>query len=209
MPLVTGNSGRTPRPDEQRGRPRDVAGLTAELRGADPQQRRWAARDLAGEAAAAAALCDQLEVEPEASVQEAILTALVDIDDESVPWRLADLLASDDAELRNAVIEALGQMGPRAEPAMAEKLDHADPDLRLFAVNALHGIDGPETRALLVRVLREEPEVNVCAAAAEVLIDVGADEALPALRGLPGRFPDHEFMTFLAETAAARLNDVG
>ena len=59
-----------------RGFPRHVDGLVAQLRGGDAEQRRWAVRDLTGHPQAAAALGAQLLVERDAAVREAIFLAL-------------------------------------------------------------------------------------------------------------------------------------
>lgn len=50
-----------------RGFPRHVDGLVAQLRGGDAEQRRWAVRDLTGHPQAAAALGAQLLVERDAA----------------------------------------------------------------------------------------------------------------------------------------------
>jgi hypothetical protein len=57
----------------------------------------------------------------------------------------------------------------------------------------------------LLHVLRHEPEVNVVAAAIEVLSEVGKPDHLPALRHVVKRFPDEPFIQFAADTAVHRI----
>jgi hypothetical protein len=54
-------------------------------------------------------------------------------------------------------------------------------------------------------VLEEESHVNVCAAAVDVLTDVGDEEAVPALLALKRRFADEPFMTFAVDMAVRRI----
>ena len=65
----------------------------------------------------------------------------------------------------DATISALGRVGPKAEPATLELLDHWDPMVRLAACEALAEIAGPEARAKLEKAAAN-PELAEAAQAA-------------------------------------------
>lgn len=93
---------------------------------------------------------------------------------------LIPLLGSDDARLRNLVVDIIGRIGPVAVPRMTEALYDADKEMRKFAVDSLKGIKTPETEDPLIKALSDE-DVNVAAAAAEALGAVGTQRSVPHL----------------------------
>jgi len=97
----------------ERAHPRDAQGLLTQLREGDIEQRRWAARDLAGQHTAVVAMGERLLAEPEPRVREALFTTLTGMPTEATVTVLLPLLRSEDASLRNGAIEALAAM-PRA-----------------------------------------------------------------------------------------------
>ena len=129
---------------------------TAELGSADASVRRQAAREMLHCADAGAMLIDRLMREQDLSVREAILTALVQLDDPAVVRELAGCLGSEDSALRNEVIEALRDLAAsedRADalpPVLKSLLDDPDPDLRIFAVNILESARYPDLERWLL-----------------------------------------------------------
>lgn len=172
---------------------------------ADPAQRRGAAHALGGRADAVAALAGRLAREADASVREALLTALVRTGNAEAARSLTPLLASEDVGLRNGVIESLQQM-PAAVvmPEVAPLLQSEDSDLRIFATQLVGRLPHPERLPLLTGVLERDPQVNVCLAAVEALMEIGRPDALPSLERLAVRFPDDPFVAFSVD-AARRL----
>ena len=67
-------------------------------------------------------------------------------------------------------------------------------------------LPGERATALLDDVLLREMDVNVCAAAVDVLAEVGTVEALPALRTCAQRFPESPFLIFAIQVAADRIS---
>jgi HEAT repeat protein len=184
---------------------RDLAGLLAQLRDPDPQQRRWGARDLADHPQAATALADRLQHEPDLGVREAIFTTLEKLAGPVTAVALLPLLRSEDAGLRNGAIEALAAMPEATAPQLDALLADADADVRLFAVNLLADLRHPQVPAWLERVLRDETAPNVVAGAIEVLAEVGTSALLPALEGARQRFSDDPFIGFAADIAGERM----
>ena len=56
-----------------------------------------------------------------------------------------------------------------------------------------------------VEILATESQANVCAAAVEVLAEVGGPELLPALAECAARFPDDPFLAFAVQVASERI----
>ena len=189
----------------EREHPRDLAGLLAQLGSGDAEQRRWAARDLAPHPEASAALGRQLLKEADSSVRQSLFTSLATHGGSSAVEALLPLLRSEDAELRNGAIEVLASLPEAVAPRVGALLKDADPDVRIFTVNLLGELRHPQVRQWLLAALQQDAEVNVVAAAIEVLAEVGQPEDLPALTAVQKRFGGDAFIGFAAEMAAERV----
>lgn len=184
---------------------RDQAGLLRQLADPQPQVRRHAARDLAAHPDAAEALGRALAAEADAAVREALFTSLTSLASEPAAQALVPLLRSEDAALRNGAIEALAGMPAAAAACMDRLLTDVDADVRIFAVNLLGELRHPEVPRWLGQVLRQDTQVNVVAAAVEVLTEVGSAQELPALRAARERFAGEAFIDFAIELAITRI----
>lgn len=184
---------------------RDLASLLADLTAAEPSVRRAAARGLAAYPEAAMAACDRLEVEGSPSVQAVLFTTLIHLQSPAVAGRLAALLRSDDAPLRNAAIEALQEMPDALAPHFRDLLNDDDSDVRIFAVNILGALRHAKAPEWLGGVVRDDPHVNVCAAAVDALAEMGGPEALEDLDALRHRFQGNVFMEFAIDAAMRRI----
>ena len=184
---------------------RDEDGLIAQLRDPEAGVRRWAARDLAGHGTAAAALGERLMIETDTSVREAIFTSLGGMRTASAVDALLPLLRSEDAGLRNGAIEALSGMPEQVGPRVAALLRDADSDVRIFTVNLLGELRHPQVSNWLTGVLAHDAEVNVVAAAIEVLAETGSPADVAALQAARARFADDPFIGFAADLAIERI----
>ena len=191
--------------DDPGQRRQDWSALLAGLHAAESSQRRQAARSLAAYPQAAAELCARLEVEPAGSVRSVILTSLIGMQSDAVVRGLLPYLRSEDAALRNAVIEALQRLPEALAPHIRSLLEDDDSDVRIFAVNVLGALAHPQAPRWLEAVLRCDPHVNVCAAAVEGLAELGDAASIPPLRGLPARFPGEPFIAFAVQATLARI----
>ena len=191
--------------EDNRHVPRDRAGLLRQLSDDAPDIRRWAALDLAEFPDATEMLCAQLERETAVAVREALLTTLIKIGDGAVVQGLIPLLRSEDAALRNLVIEALQQLPDAVAPHIEAMLQDPDSDYRIFSINVLDNLKHPQAPAWLQDVVQRETNINVCATAVDVLAEVGTPEVIPALSALPERFNDDPFMQFCVQTAIRRI----
>lgn len=184
---------------------RDFRGLLAQLSDPRPVARRWAARDLQDYPEAALSLVERLKIEPEPSVREIILTSLNRLGNPAAIAGLIDCLRSDDAAVRNEVIDAMRQLPDEVAPMMQQLLSDADPDVRIFAVNILESLRHPLVEAWLIEVIEKEPHLNVCATALDLLVEVGTEAAREPLLRIKCRFGTEPYIQFAADLALKRI----
>jgi hypothetical protein len=193
--------------EDERKQERSCADLLVGLSDSNATTRRWAARDLVDCPEGAAALVERLKIETETSVREVILTTLTRLGDPAAIAGLVDCLRSEDAALRNEVVEAMKQLPDEVAPIMHALLNDTDPDVRIFTVNILESLCHPEVEAWLLEVIEKDPHVNVCATAVDLLGEVGTTAALEPLAGLKARFSDDPYIQFAADLALKRINE--
>ncbi|ALV06952.1 HEAT repeat domain-containing protein [Roseateles depolymerans] len=192
-------------PVHAREHARDFAGLTQQLASPDPVQRRHAARDLAALPQASQVLGQALARETDPSVRQALFTSLGTLASAAAVQALIPLLRSEDAGLRNGAIETLSSMPEVVGPSIQHLLRDPDPDVRLFTVNLLGDLRHDEVNAWLCQVLRQDSEVNVVAAAIEVLAETGSGAERAALLEARSRFADDPFIGFATQVALERI----
>lgn len=198
-------------PVQAREHARDFAGLTQQLASTDPIQRRHAARDLAQlrHLPQACQVCQvlgqALARETDPSVRQALFTSLGALASDAAVQALIPLLRSEDAGLRNGAIETLAGLPDVVGPSMQHLLRDPDPDVRLFTVNLLGDLRHDEVNTWLCQVLRQDKEVNVVAAAIEVLAETGSSAERAALLDARSRFADDPFIGFATQVALERI----
>jgi HEAT repeat protein len=176
------------------------------LRNADPDARWRAARALGDWAEAVPPLAAALGAEQVPRVREAMMTALMRIGDQSSVMALLPYLRSQDAALRAAAIEALQALPEAVLPFMASLLGDSETDVRILATELARNMPAADATHLLCGLLENEQHPNVCAAAIEVLAEVGTREALPALAACAERFSATPFLPFAVSVAVARIS---
>jgi HEAT repeat protein len=206
MPIVKQHHPQTVNTDERQS-PRDFAGLIAELENTNPTARRWAARDLAEFPEAAEALVEHFKREDDPSVRDAILATLARLGDSAAVAGLVECLRSEDAAVRNEVIDAMKQLPEEVAPIMGNLLADQDPDVRIFAVNILESLCHPQVEAWLISIIEKDPHVNVCAAALDLLGEVGTSASRSAVEQLKLRFSDEPYICFAANLALKRIDE--
>jgi HEAT repeat protein len=197
VPLIRNDSQNSERPSAAAG----------DLLTTGTLDQRWsAARRLALDPAGVAALASALLSETEPRVREAILTGLARAATPAALEAVIPHLRSDDAGLRTGALDALRAMSAAVAPRLSELLHDPDPDVRVLACELVRQVPGDEASSLLSDVLVTEPDVNVCAAAVEVLAEVGGTEHIDALRHCAGRFPQESFLRFSIEVTLERIS---
>jgi HEAT repeat protein len=191
--------------NEKRVRYRDYDGLRASLKNPNPVARRWAARDLAAYPAAVSDLVNCLGTETESAVREALFVSLTEIGNQEAVKGLVTCLRSEDPALRNEAIDAMRNLPGAVAPIMTDLLVDPDPDVRIFAVNILESLRHPEVEAWLIKVIQEDPHINVCSTAVDLLGEVGSANAREPLEALRRRFADEPYIAFAVDLALKRI----
>jgi HEAT repeat protein len=203
MPFVK----RSPAAPVADNKPDSLASHIASLDGPDGESRWRAARALGGQAEAVPALAAALAREQVPRVREAIMTALMRVGDEASVVTLLPYLRSQDAAQRGAAIEALQALPEALAPFIPRLFADGDSDVRILAAELARNLPAQEaTRALCV-LIQNEQHPNVCAAAIEVLAEVGTADAVPALKACAERFAGTPFVPFAASITIARISN--
>jgi HEAT repeat protein len=194
-------------PTNQPGPPKssDWTTLAPDLRQSDAA-RRWAAARLLGEhPESVPALVEALAQEHDDAVREAILTSLVRIGGVDTAQALLAVLRSDDAALRAGALDALQTMPDAVLPELEALLSDPDVDVRILVTDLARTIPAPEANRLLCRLLDDEHDPNVCAAAVDVLSEIGTPECVPALERCAARFGSEAFLPFAVQVTLQRI----
>jgi len=178
----------------------------AALNSPDAESRWTAARALAGQADAVTALAGALARELTPHVREALMTSLIRIGNAASIEVILPYLRSQDAGARAAAIEALQALPHAIAPFMAALFSDGDSDVRLLATELARNMEASEATRLLCDLIEREHHPNVCAAAIDVLTEVGTDEALPTLEKCAVRFAATPFLPFAISVAMSRIS---
>lgn len=198
MPLIRGKKG---------GASGETSGAQHGALDSPDADSRWAAaRALTGQADAVPALAVALAREPVPRVREAIMTALIRIGNAASIEVILPYLRSQDASVRAAAIEALQALPDAIAPFMPPLLNDGDSDVRLLATELARNMDASEATRLLCELIEREQHPNVCAAAIDVLTEVGTPEALPTLERCAARFAATPFLPFAVSVAMSRIS---
>lgn len=186
---------------------RELSVLIDAIESCDADVRRSAVRELAFYPEAPKILVSCLKRECDASVRELILTSLTRCDSPEIAEELADCLRSEDASLRNEVIEAMKVITVEVEPLMEQLLVDPDPDVRILAVNILESLRHPKVEQWLINIIERDSHVNVCAAAVDLLCELATEKSRPALEVFITKFSDEPYIRFAAELALYRITE--
>ncbi len=201
MPLIRRDAAAPPARSPPAADP--FAGLLASFAG-----ERWAAaRAIGGDPSAVAALEQALLREPDDRVREAIFAALARADTNESAQAVLPCLRSDDANLRTGAVDALRAMPTAAMMVLPDLLADPDADVRLLSCEIARNLPPARATTLLCGLIDQEAEVNVCAAAIDVLAEVGDASALPSLDRCAERFGHEPFLSFAIKATRKRLAD--
>jgi HEAT repeat protein len=198
------------RPAQPPGHPKpSVAAVLAGLGSANPDDRWAAARAAAELPDSAAALAAALPRESDPRVREAMFTSLTRIGTRDSIAGMLPLLRGDDSALRTGALDALRASVIATHELLPDLLNDPDVDVRILSCELARSLPGEEANRILCALLAGETEVNVCAAAIEVLAEVGNQTALPTLAQCGQRFSQIPFLTFAIDLATDRITAAG
>jgi len=167
---------------------------------------RWAAARAVAELPSGVDILGKaLATEAEPRVREAIFTSLARIGTPASAAVAAPYVRSDDSEVRTGALDALRAMPEATAPHLPGLLSDADADVRLLACELVRNQPPEAANQLLATLLAAEPEANVCAAAVEVLAEIGDASVLPVLAQCAARFPEDPFLGFAIGMARDRI----
>jgi HEAT repeat protein len=201
MPLVRKPPGPPPPVTAPGANPASATQSSASLSSGDADERWTAARAAAGQPGAVTALGTALLTESDSRVREAMFTSLSRIATPDAADRLVTLLRSDNANLRAGALDALRILIGGMRELLAQLLADRDTDIRILSCELARGLPAAEATPLLCALLDREDDVNVCAAAIDVLTEVGSSAALPSLAACARKFGDSPFLVFAVKTA--------
>ena len=99
------------------------------------------------------------------------------------------------------------QLPGHVAPIMSALLCDGSSDVRIFAVNVLESLRHPDVESWLLTVIEQDPHVNVCATAVDLLSELGTPQAREPLESLKARFPGEPYIQFAVDLALSRLGD--
>lgn len=190
---------------DTRSATRDLPGLLEQLRSEDAVERRYAALDLRGKEDAVGPLLARLGIETEPVVIDALFDTLIETPGAEVLPGLVALLRSEQPSVRNGACEALVCIGAPAVAHLERVARDPDVDVRQFVVQLLGQIRGAESRGLLEELAHEEADVNVVGGIVEQLVGTGDSAVIPTLEAVKARFPGHDFITFVVDHAVRTI----
>jgi HEAT repeat protein len=173
-------------------------------------EERWAAARAAAELSdAAPTLAAALPQEADSRVREAMFTSLVRIGTRDSVGSVLPMLRSNDSALRTGALDALRSSPIAARELLPELLGDPDGDVRILSCELARNLPSEQASRSLCALLAHEPEANVCAAAIEVLAEVGDQSALPTLAQCAQRFAQVPFLAFAIKLATDRIAAAG
>ncbi|MGH8320124.1 MAG: HEAT repeat domain-containing protein [Steroidobacteraceae bacterium] len=179
--------------------------VSAGLGSANPEERWAAARAAAQLPESAAALAAALPQETDPRIREAMFTSLACMGTRDAVTRILPMLRSNDAALRTGALDALRSAVTVAPEVLPQLLEDPDADVRILSCELARSLPGEEASRSLCTLLAHEPETNVCAAAIEVLAEIGDAAALPTLAQCARRFSSVPFLSFAIKLATDRI----
>jgi HEAT repeat protein len=200
MPLI-----RKPASSSTPAEPKPAVDVLAALRSGNKEERWTAARNAFIAPGADDALAAALRTESDARVREAMFTSLARIGSPKSVDALVEFLRSDDAAIRAAALDALRSNVAAIREHLPKLLNDEDSDVRLLSCELVRNLPSEEATRMLCDVLARENEANVCAAAIDVLAEVGRPEALSALSECERRFERTPFLSFAIQIARERI----
>jgi HEAT repeat protein len=92
-------------------------------------------------------------------------------------------------------------------PFMASLFGDADTDVRILATELARNMPAEDATRVLCGLLEHEQHPNVCAAAIDVLAEVGTRDAIPFLQACAKRFSCTPFVPYAASIVIARISN--
>lgn len=158
-----------------------------------------------------AAAIERLKATDSTRLQQVLLNHMVPSIRDAEVLELLTELRSDNAGLRNQIIDGLGRTPPDApgrallEHQVQALMVDPDTDTRILAVNLAQAMQTESLLPALERVLKEEETLNVVAAALDAVATLGGPDQADTVRLVARRFESDAFIRFSVEQVLAAL----
>jgi HEAT repeat protein len=96
-------------------------------------------------------------------------------------------------------------MGEEVIDRLASMLNHEDHNVRIYVLTALGMVKNPRAAAIALQAALTDTNINVCAAALDVIAASGSAELIPQVNAVANRFPNQPFLAFAARAAIRRI----
>jgi HEAT repeat protein len=137
-----------------------------------------------------------------------IIALLSSMDKSNAPIDdVLELLASEDAFIRNGAISILRDYGEQIIYFIVKSLLSDDKDVRILALNVLGDVNFKESRDLMVDLLEKEEDLNVSMTAVDYLSEIGLPEDISLLESLKNRFDNDAYVVFAVDRAISCIKD--
>ena len=136
-------------------------------------------------------------------VQQAAMDALIAFEDEAAVYQVLPLLSDRRVHVRNMAREILDKIGEYGIGLFQPHVNDKDEDVRKMIADILGSIHGPESKKMLIEMLKDTCN-NVRSSAAEGLGRVGDSSDVEALIGV---LHDEGWVALFAARALGRIRD--
>ena len=184
----------------------DAAEVLRLLSSASADERWAAARAAWNVTGGVSAIAAALPKERDPHVREAMFTSLTRNGTAESVAAIIGQLRSDSASLRAGALDALRILVGSVPELLPRLLNDKDTDVRILSCELARSLPDAEATRLLCALLAAEREINVCAAAVDVLAEVGSSEALATLEECARRFRDSAFIVFAIKVVTDRIS---
>lgn len=158
-----------------------IQGLQSE----DERERAFAVEDIVFEGVSEGLdlLIGHIQQEKSVFVREVIVNNIPQIQDPTLVQKLLPLLRSDDAFIRNAIIDIVSTRRDEVAAYLEPLMEDADKDVRKFALDILYQLNTEEIAPYIVCFLNDS-DINIVITAVEYLGNLGAAEQTPHINAV-------------------------
>lgn len=163
----------------------DHSELIQGLQSEDERDRAFAVEDIVFEGVSGGLdlLIEHIQREKSVFVREVIVNNIPQIRDPALVQKLLPLLRSDDAFIRNAIIDIVSTRRDEVVAYLEPLMEDADKDVRKFALDILYQLKTEEVAPYMGCFLNDS-DINIIITAVEYLGNLGACDQTPAINAV-------------------------
>ncbi len=140
------------------------------------------------------------EIDPKYTNYVASILGKIELNKDIVDG-LFSLLEFENAHIRNLAIEIIQEQGENVGEYFENYLESEDRDVRIFIANILGNTQLKKSREYLLKLIKNEQDINVCMTAVDYLGEIGEPKDIPFLNELKDRFKGDFYAEFAINNA--------